>query len=85
MIGLLLSLISNPEAKGIYNACSLTHPAKHEFYAKAAEVLGNPVPGFVLEEKRFKIVASDRVKEELNYSFKYPNLMNWLNEDVGFS
>ena len=79
VIGLLLSLISNPEVKGIYNACSLTHPAKHEFYAKAAKVLGNPVPGFLLEEKSYKIVSSDRIKAELHYSFKYPDLMSWLN------
>lgn len=85
VIGILLSLIRNPEVSGIYNAVSLTHPSKHEFYAKAAKVLDNPAPEFILEEKSYKIIASERVKEELNYSFKYPNLTSWLEEQAGFS
>ena len=85
VIGILLSLIRNPEAKGVYNGCSLTHPAKHEFYTNAAEVLGNPAPGFLLEKNWYKIVASVRIKEELNYTFKFPDLMSWLNERLDFS
>ncbi|HUH33104.1 MAG TPA: hypothetical protein VLZ28_04070, partial [Daejeonella sp.] len=80
VIGILFSLIRNPEAKGIYNACSLTHPAKNEFYAKAAGVLGNPAPEFRLEEERYKIVSSNRITEELDYSFRYPDLMIWLDQ-----
>ncbi len=80
VIGIILKLIADDDAQGVYNGCSLTHPAKQEFYAVAAESIGLKAPGFIAEKKGWKIISSERVSRELNYEFKYPDLQTWLTE-----
>ena len=63
----------------IFNGCSDRHPTKREFYTKAAEKLGLPVPLFDETAKaEYKIVNNERVKERLNYYFKYPDPLRGL-------
>ena len=80
VIGILLSMIRNPEIRGIYNGCSPTHPTKQQFYTTAAEALKIEAPEFISERKSYKIISSVRITEELSYSFKYNDLMVWLTE-----
>lgn len=79
VIGVILNIISDENASGIYNCCSTSHPTKDEFYSIASKLAGNKIPDFILEKKMWKEVASLRIQKELGYKFKYPNLLEWLN------
>lgn len=80
VIGIIQSMIENPKASGVYNACSPAHPTKQEFYNQAAATLDLQAPGFIPEKKSFKIISSKRIQEELGYAYKYNNLIDWLKE-----
>jgi hypothetical protein len=64
----------------VFNACSPGHPSKKEFYTKAAEVSQLPAPNFSDSRENFKIVSSDKLIRRLNYSFRYPNPLDYLKE-----
>ena len=76
----ILSAIIDQERWGrIYNACADAHPSKKEFYAAAAQKLSIPPPVFAGKEKGgYKIINSDKLKEELDYTFKYPDPLQAL-------
>ena len=58
----------------IFNICSDKHPSKEELYTKAAKKLGVPLPTFEhTKQQSYKIVSNQKIKEALNYTFKYPN------------
>ncbi|MEO8794573.1 MAG: SDR family oxidoreductase [Daejeonella sp.] len=76
--GIIKKLVNDENADGIYNACSPNHPVKKDFYALAAKKINLNPPGFLDEKVKWKTVKSDRVKQELNYDFVYPDLMEWL-------
>lgn len=58
-----------------FNACSDAHPSREEYYTAAALSLGLTPPVFAPpgREDAFKIVSNEKVKQELNYQFKYPD------------
>ncbi|MES2764770.1 MAG: SDR family oxidoreductase [Bacteroidota bacterium] len=65
-----------------FNCCANTHPVKREFYTKAALDLGIEAPQFAEGNmKGFKIISNEKVKEFLDYNFKYPDLMDLPNEN----
>ncbi len=64
----------------IFNACSPGHPTKKDFYKRAAKIGDLPVPEFVDVIENFKIVNSDKLVKKLNYTFQYPNPMDYLKE-----
>lgn len=61
-----------------FNACSPHHPAKYEFYTKAALKAGLERPGFVTELNDWKIVNSINVDSLLAYQYKINNWYSWL-------
>lgn len=73
-VGILMEIIRQDVCGEIFNGCSDKHPTSKEFYTHAAQRLGLPVPQFDDRAPlRYKIVCNDKVKERLNYHFKYPN------------
>ncbi len=76
--GIIKTLVKDVNADGIYNACAPNHPAKKDFYALAAKKINRDPPEFLNEKITWKIINSDRVKQELQYDFVYPDLMEWL-------
>lgn len=57
-----------------FNACADEHPAKEDFYQEAAQQLGFDPPQFAAtEEDAYKVVDSTKLKETLDYQFKYPD------------
>jgi nucleoside-diphosphate-sugar epimerase len=64
----------------IFNACSPGHPTKKDFYKRAAKIGDLPVPGFVDTIENYKIVNSDKLIKKLDYTFQYPNPMDYLKE-----
>lgn len=62
----------------VFNACSDMHPTRKAFYSLAAAKIGLPAPEFTAGSASFKIVNSDKIKNRLGYSFKYPNPLETL-------
>lgn len=63
----------------IYNCVSDGHPPRCEFYKAAADMLGVEPPTFEDSEegaKRTKIVSNLKLKQDLDYTFRYPNPMD---------
>jgi len=58
----------------IYNACADMHPQRKDYYVNAAKNLGITPPDFIeSDEYSYKIINSDKLKEELDYSYLYPD------------
>jgi nucleoside-diphosphate-sugar epimerase len=64
----------------VFNACSPGHPSKKDFYKRAAKIGDLPAPEFVDIYENHKIVNSDKLIKKLNYTFQYPNPMDYLKE-----
>jgi nucleoside-diphosphate-sugar epimerase len=59
------------------NACANTHPTRRDFYTKSFSDIGLKAPIFnENDEKTLKIISNQKVKKLLNYTFKYPDLLN---------
>lgn len=75
-IGIIQSIIKQEVWGEIFNACADTHPTRREFYTKSALLIGNDVPLFEeTNEIDYKIISNKKLKEALNYKFKYPNIL----------
>ena len=81
-VGLIRKLAAEDHAPGIFNGCAPDHPARQDFYVRAARVLGVQVPVFRPEMTSWKIVRGDKVRDELGYAFRYPDLMECLQAGV---
>ncbi len=65
-----------------FNACADTHPSRLDFYTKAALEVGRSEPKFQSkDDKAFKIVSNQKLKVLLDYTFKYPDVMNIQEEN----
>lgn len=61
----------------VFNAVSDGHPPRREFYQSAADHFGMERPKFQEDKRRdYKVVSNNKLKEVLDYSFKYPNPMD---------
>lgn len=78
VIALINTLIDSDTAKGIYIGSTPSHPTKEEFYTLAARLDKLPEPDFIPEKLNWKIVNSERVENELGFSYKFPNLIDRL-------
>jgi nucleoside-diphosphate-sugar epimerase len=61
----------------VFNACAPVHPLKGEYYRKAAEISGIPLPesGITATPVPFKTVNSEKLLNALNYVFLHPDPM----------
>lgn len=77
----IISEIIEKEIWGeVFNACCTGHPAKKDFYTRAAKIGDLPKPGFTDKPENYKIVNSDKLIKKLDYTFVYPNPMDYLKE-----
>ncbi|RXP54257.1 dTDP-glucose 4,6-dehydratase [Lutibacter sp. HS1-25] len=61
----------------IFNACTDTHPKRRDFYQKSFSDIGLKLPVFNENDtKEVKIISNQKLKNKLNYTFKYANLLN---------
>lgn len=77
-IDVLLAIIEQERYGKTYNVCADEHPKKKDIYPIQASRLGLEPPTF--QEKgalSYKIVSNQKVKEELNYKFRYPDPMQF--------
>lgn len=78
VIGVIKLLANDEGAHGIYNVCAPHHPQRQVFYSAAAENAGLDLPGFIPENKSWKVISSNRIGSELKYTFQVPDLLEGL-------
>lgn len=78
--GLILSLLTSASPQGVFNGVSDTHVTKALYYQAAAKSLGLELPTFSVDEASgsTRIVSGNKAKQQLDYSFIYPDLLAWL-------
>jgi nucleoside-diphosphate-sugar epimerase len=75
-IGLINEMVRQQAWGGIFNACSDIHPTRKAFYTLATQKVGLEAPTFAdSTDCQFKIINSDKIKQRLQYTFKYPDPM----------
>lgn len=76
-IAIIEKLIAMEYPNEVFNACSNHHPTRRSFYtyAKLSKAM-NP-PTFVEDgEESWKIISSDKLQHQLEYTFKYDDLLS---------
>lgn len=82
VIRLIAKLIDSEDAEGIYIGCTPSHPSKQEFYTLAARLEQLKPPDFIPDKLRWKEITSERAENELGFSFRFPSLIDRLNNSV---
>ena len=77
-IGIITAIIDQELWGETLNACCPEHPMKHDFYGKAAEISGLPLPDISDVDEDYKIVDSSKLKRLLKYRFKYKSPLDYL-------
>jgi nucleoside-diphosphate-sugar epimerase len=78
-VALLTEIIRQQAWGEIFNASADLHPTRREFYTQAAAKAGLEVPTFAAtSDPHFKIINADKIRQRLNYSFKYPDPVRLL-------
>lgn len=76
-IAIIQNIIEKDIRNEIFNGVSDGHPPKKMYYPAVANSLGLEPPTFKKDEdKNYKVVSNRKLKEMLNYKFKYPNPMD---------
>lgn len=79
-ITILKRLIEQEKWGEVYNACSDVHPMRKDFYPAATLQAGLVPPTFkVMQETSFKIISSEKLKNELPYVFRYPDPIQFFS------
>ncbi|MBL4822438.1 MAG: NAD(P)-binding domain-containing protein [Colwellia sp.] len=79
-VGLILSLLRSASPQGLFNGVSDTHVTKARYYQAAAKSLALELPTFSTDNTLdpTRIVSGKKAKQQLDYSFIYPDLLAWL-------
>jgi len=78
-IGIIEAIIDRELWGETLNACCPEHPLKKDFYGKAARISGLPEPLISSQAEAYKIIDSSKLLRMLNYQFKYPSPMDYLD------
>ena len=80
-IDIITRIIVSDVRGEIFNAVSDHHPPRKELYSKAAAALGLPAPAFSRSGgSRRKVVDNTKLKQRLNFCFKYPDPLEALEK-----
>lgn len=73
-IGIIGEIIRLGQWGEVFNACSPVHPARIDYYRRAAELSGLELPPVVGEgQGSFKIVDSSKLEGAIGYVFRHPD------------
>lgn len=83
-VGLIQTLLQSDTIGGIFNGVSSTQVTKKHYYQTAANALQLATPNFEDSDPTLtiepKIVSGTKTRVELNYTFVYDDLLNWLEQ-----
>ncbi|WP_303311700.1 NAD(P)H-binding protein [Hymenobacter sp. BT730] len=75
-IGILHTLLKNPQPGQTFNACAEHHPPRQEFYPVAAQALGLDPPTFAAETQTGgKIIDSRKLRAATGYQFLHDDVV----------
>lgn len=78
-VAILCRIVEQERWGEVYNACADAHPLRKDFFLKAAESLGLTPPEFDnMKETHFKLIKSQKLKDELAYVFLHPDPMQFF-------
>ncbi len=83
-LSLIEAVLNQQNFPGVYNAVAPSHPTKKEFYTKAILKSGFAAPDFVEEKTAWKIINPEKIIQDLNYQFQYPDLLKCLDDPAAF-
>jgi len=73
-VEIIFKIIKNNTWGETFNACADCHPTRKQYYIDQAKLIGLTPPAFNENEScNYKIVSNKKLKEFLNYKFKYPD------------
>ncbi len=77
-LNIVMEIILQKKRNEIYNVVSDGHPPRNTFYQSAAAYFDLPEPEFLENgNKDYRIVCNKKLKEDLLYTFSYPNPMDF--------
>ncbi|MFZ5554352.1 MAG: SDR family NAD(P)-dependent oxidoreductase [Bacteroidota bacterium] len=77
--GVIKTIIEKNITGEIFNSCMNDHPLRKDFYTRAAQLSGLPVPEFDDNEvHKFKIVNSGKLQKIMGYRFIYNSPLDCL-------
>ncbi|AIZ64093.1 hypothetical protein PK28_11005 [Hymenobacter sp. DG25B] len=75
-VGVLHTLIENPQPAQTFNACAAQHPLRREFYPLAAQSLGLAPPTFAMDSlEGSKTISSSNLRAATGYQFRYDDVV----------
>ncbi|MEJ8801817.1 SDR family oxidoreductase [Pontibacter sp. H249] len=75
-MAILYRIIEQEKWGEVYNACADAHPLRKDFFPRAANSLGLTPPEFDdMQETQFKLIKSQKLKDDLAYVFLHPDPM----------
>lgn len=75
-LNILQRIVEQEKWGQVYNACADEHPSRRDFYYNATLAIGLEPPAFAdMEETRFKLISSHKLKDDLSYVFSHPDPM----------
>ncbi len=74
-IRIISYLVDQPVVKNVYNCVTPYHPSRVEYYRQMAIQMGCQLPVFNDSKPFNREIASDKLVEDLNYSFQVKNLL----------
>lgn len=77
-IGIISEIVDKELWGETLNACCPDHPMKKDFYQRAAMLSGLSEPRISVLPESYKVVDSSKLIRLLNYRFKYPSPMDYL-------
>lgn len=77
-IGIIQYVIQQQIWGETINAAAPSHPTKMDFYNLASEKFNGSTADFLSDKNSYKIVDSTKIISKYGYTFKHPDLMQWL-------
>ncbi|NJB81287.1 Rossmann-fold NAD(P)-binding domain-containing protein [Wenyingzhuangia aestuarii] len=78
-IGIVKAIVEQQKWNVTYNAAASTHPTKANYYKQATIQMGKNPATFIEELDSFKIISNQKIIDDLNYQFIYPDLLEGLS------
>lgn len=81
-IGIMKRVVEQNVWGEVFNACADEHPTREAFYTQASMALNLEPPQFVPDDSTpYKIVSSEKVKQQLGYTFVYPDPIAMIGKE----
>lgn len=77
-VAMIIKACIENNLNGIFNVCCDDHPTRKEFYTRACEKAGLPLPHFIDNLVSNKTIDNSKIKQKLNYEFLYPSPYNMI-------